>query len=441
MSFDWARYTVSGEGAKDFAEGVKKASGVNSDRARRGKGGQLHSVADFLADIGPLGNGETARMETEQESSGNNATEWEDDVVDDEEGDGESFAEACELYAGAVSSNAVGFFRVGETLCVVEGWDRVKGAGTEMRSTASYLPIRPPEWAGLPDDSFLYPYPVPVRGSPGVLRLDKTAACPCHQNRVLFKEEMAIFQQPCVVYTLVGAFDAILEVAECPECTGKRRRNIGPDLRELGLFNFNNHSIFSHELLEDFVNAFTTSETPIFSPGAPFIGYKTFVAAWFGHAELLAFEGDMTCSACGLHPDSLVCDSVMSAFPEKHRLKTLAPPTVIRPGCEVRKLVKVQPKVQFFLDRVFRSTMRGVIDGAKENAGDLVKAVNLERTVELYERLLALAPPVAKLFKSSVLDVNAALEEDSKAAKERGRICKEFLLNLAAEESVLQMIL
>ncbi|KAJ7595956.1 hypothetical protein C8J56DRAFT_1043056 [Mycena floridula] len=257
--------------------------------------------------------------------------------------------------------------------------------------------------------------------------------------------------QPCVVYTLVGAFDAVLEVAECPECNGKRRRNIGPDLHEMGLFNFNNHSIFSHELLEDFVNAFTTSETPFFTwvtmmerryvtSQRPFVGYKTFVAAWFGYAELLAFEGDMTCSACGIHPDSLVCDGVTSAFPEKHCLKTLAPPTVIRPVCEVRKSVKAQPKVQFFLDRVFRSAMRGVIDGGKENAGDLVKAANLERTVELYEQLLTLAPPVAKLFKSSVLDVNAAPEEDSKAAKERGKICKEFLLNLAAEESVLQMI-
>ncbi|KAJ7591272.1 hypothetical protein C8J56DRAFT_1047478 [Mycena floridula] len=523
----------------------------------------------------------------------------EEELLEEQEGDGETFEDACELYAGAVLANSVGFYRVGETLWVVEGWDRVKATGTdrwfhltvqeiqgvlamgcrcgrcragnaqclhkwyaethrerfpsqpwkdiknaaimvtretlgvelwknvftvgldyeasraivvhtgqdsgaglwscskrcskatrcmhivrariqlqrliagdsttteqgsddvpvdaeeevEMRSSASHLPVRPPEWAALPGDSKLYLYPAPVRNSPGLLCLDKNSSCPCHEKRVMYKEGMSVFRQPCVVYTLVGAFDATVEVAECPQCTGKRRRNIGPDLREMGLFNFNNHSMFSHELLEDFVNAFTASETPFFAwvtmmerryitSARPFVGYKTFVTAWFGYAELLAFEGDMTCAACGSHPDALVCDGVTSAFPEKHRLKSLEPPTKVRPGCELRGLVKAQPKVQFFIEKTFRVALRGAVEPAKENAGDALKAANSQRIVEVYQRLLTCAPAVAAMFKEVVVDgdIGAVEDSDLKKARERRRISNEFFLNLVAEESVMQMI-
>ncbi|KAJ7595959.1 hypothetical protein C8J56DRAFT_884102 [Mycena floridula] len=131
----WSQKPLASIRTAETAEKPSLGRVSHSKTSDGDQGDRFESVANFLGDIGAVENGETAAMgvgqETGQESSNDNVTELEDEPIDDEEGDGDSFAEASELYASAVSSNAVGFFQVGERLCVIEGWDRVKATGTD----------------------------------------------------------------------------------------------------------------------------------------------------------------------------------------------------------------------------------------------------------------------------------------------------------------------
>ncbi|KAJ7590571.1 hypothetical protein C8J56DRAFT_1133967 [Mycena floridula] len=112
--------------------------------------------------------------------------------------------------------------------------------GKHQSCAISHLPIRPPPWVALSSDLALYPYPKPVLSSPGLIRLDEYSACPYHAEKVFWDGTGEVTENPCVVYTIVGAFEATVQLVKCPICPGRRRRYIGPDPRDLGLFNFNN---------------------------------------------------------------------------------------------------------------------------------------------------------------------------------------------------------
>lgn len=100
--------------------------------------------------------------------------------------------------------------------------------------------------------------------------------------------------------------------------------------------------MYSHELLEEYVSAFTLSETP-FDPWAkhigrryvtdagslPFVEGKTFRAVWCAYARVLDLEGDMSCRQCGESPENIIWDGVMLAYAKRFVTKDLRPPTTV----------------------------------------------------------------------------------------------------------------
>ncbi|KAJ7576475.1 hypothetical protein C8J56DRAFT_1062180 [Mycena floridula] len=303
-------------------------------------------------------------------------------------------------------------------------------AGTSV----SYMPIRPPEWASLPTDNVLYSYPAPLR----------------HEERTIWDGTGVVEQRPCTVYTLVGAFETTIELVRCPKCDPRRRQYIGPDPRDQGLFNCNNRVLFSHDLLNDFTNAFTTSETPLFAwvtsiqrrystLAKPFPSYRTVSEAWFGFVGLQEFEQDMFCGACGVHPKTVICDGVSAAIGKKHVLETIEPPTSYHAGCDVRSAVKSFPKQQLILDAALQVNIRRAVKKivAKEGvSAEVVAEAQVKQAVaarDAYGELAEQYGELASLFKDRFLSGETMKEEVR-------TVYRDFLLQLAADESILQMV-
>ncbi|KAG6806741.1 hypothetical protein H0H92_010173, partial [Tricholoma furcatifolium] len=168
-------------------------------------------------------------------------------------------------------------------------------------SSVSFKSIVPPVWAELESDFPLaYPRPPPVTVPPMVIRLEDDARCMCGALR---NHDNPIVTNTCRVYAILGCFDTEIELQRCSQCTGGRHRFVGPDCREMGLFNYNNRIILSHDLLDEYTMAYTSSETPftawvgiaarrykVHNSQNPFISETVFRAAWFSYACLLALD-------------------------------------------------------------------------------------------------------------------------------------------------------
>jgi CxC4 like cysteine cluster associated with KDZ transposases len=233
----------------------------------------------------------------------------------------------------------------------------------------SHLPILPPPWALLPIDPLLYtrtsPYRKPLLQP---FSLQPSSSCPCPSGRTHWDPSRPHILRWCHVYTLDGVHRHEIELQPCRTCPPARRRFIGPDLREEGLFNFNNNIVVSHELLDEYTSAYTTSETPFsawvahlsrryLSSGHAFMGEDLFRSVWFGYAGLQAFNDDFTCQRCGSHPESLICDGITLAFGRKHLRDSLHPPTETSDTSVIRTNVKYKPKQQL-LESVLRKQLR-----------------------------------------------------------------------------------
>ncbi|KAK7047694.1 hypothetical protein VNI00_006462 [Paramarasmius palmivorus] len=208
------------------------------------------------------------------------------------------------------------------------------GGATEK--SISYLPILPPEWASLPTDKNLYPRPDPRQDVISVLRLSECSRSACGTHS--WKADRPVVERECQIYTLTERLTRVIELQECPSCPAQRQCWIGPDPRQLGLFNYNNSALFTHELLDEYTNHYTSSETPFVAfvlclgriyetRGCRFVGEDLFRSAWFAFADLQLLENDMWCPECGPYPESVIWDGVTLAFGKKHLRSSLAPPT------------------------------------------------------------------------------------------------------------------
>ncbi|KIK56095.1 hypothetical protein GYMLUDRAFT_174631, partial [Collybiopsis luxurians FD-317 M1] len=144
----------------------------------------------------------------------------------------------------------------------------------------------------------------------------------------------------CVVYTLTQAFKVDIQLQPCPRCPRESRRHIGPEPQGIGLFNFNNFVLFSHEVMNEYVSAFSSSVTPFEAwvehmnyrylatkLYSPFARGTVFRSAWFAYARLLMLEGDKTCPRCGNYPKTVIWDGVSIVFAQKHVNDGLQPLT------------------------------------------------------------------------------------------------------------------
>jgi hypothetical protein len=144
----------------------------------------------------------------------------------------------------------------------------------------------------------------------------------------------------------------------------------------LRIFNFNNRILMTHDLLDDYTSAYTTSETPFFAwvtvvarryesqqSEHRFLSEAMFRATWFAYIGLQYLSGDMECPLCGPSPDTTIWDGVTLAFNQKHLLPSLQPPTSIFKDAPIRKHVRYVYKQQLLPDKVLRRLVRGIISG------------------------------------------------------------------------------
>ncbi|KAG6827240.1 hypothetical protein H0H92_012650 [Tricholoma furcatifolium] len=238
----------------------------------------------------------------------------------------------------------------------------------------SYKPIIPPIWAELHTDLPLpYTRPKPVVAPPAMISLELDAQCACGAIR---DQQKNIIHATCRVYSLLGCYDTTIELQECSTCYKGRRRCVGPDGRELGLFNYNNRIIFTHELLDEYTMAYTSSETPFvawvslvtrryqsFHAQNPFVNATIFRAAWFGYASLLELNDDFLCSHCGPTPNELIFDGVVVSFSKNRILSSLHPPTLLHSASQIRK--SRLPKSRALIkDTELRKNIRRIVEGA-----------------------------------------------------------------------------
>lgn len=238
----------------------------------------------------------------------------------------------------------------------------------------SYLPVLAPSWAELPTDIRLYKRSSPFRGAKSTtLKLDPTSRCACLANCSFFDPSRPIIVQSCRVYGIHQLIDAEIELQSCPTTSPSKRRFIGPDLRELGLFNYNNRVLLSHELLDDYTSFYTSSETPFSawvtvmarryqsaSPSSNFIGEDLFRSIWFSYAKLQHLQDDMKCQKCGDFPETIIWDGVTLSFGRKHLQSSLEPPTEIKVSSPVRHSRYTQ-KQQLIQDAGLRRQIRQMV--------------------------------------------------------------------------------
>lgn len=253
---------------------------------------------------------------------------------------------------------------------------RVRGATARGDKAISYLPIHVPIWASLPNDLQLYPRPLPLHGPPDILFLDDSSSCLCSLPRTLYSPFLAIQERTCTIYTTTRAHQVKIQLQRCPTCAQKFHRFIGPEPRNLGLFNFNNQIVFAHDLLDEYTSAYTSSETPfaawvltvscryeVHQSCFPFVNEKMFRSAWFAYSHLQRLETDMHCPKCGPDPQDTIWDGVTLAFSQKHQLPSLRPPTMLHEKSLKRQEVRYRTGQQLIPQVQVRKAVRFVIEG------------------------------------------------------------------------------
>jgi CxC4 like cysteine cluster associated with KDZ transposases len=154
------------------------------------------------------------------------------------------------------------------------------------------------------------------------------------------------------------------------------RRFIGPECGDIGLFNFNNRVLMTHNLLDDYTSCFTSSETPFTAWVAvtarryesehsdhKFVSEPMLRAAWFSYVKLQYLDGDMECPDCGPSPENIIWDGVTLAFHRKHLLPTLCPPTTICDDSVIREKTRYVYNQQLLPEKGLRKLVREIITG------------------------------------------------------------------------------
>ncbi|KAF8871836.1 hypothetical protein BD779DRAFT_1453446 [Infundibulicybe gibba] len=241
-------------------------------------------------------------------------------------------------------------------------------------TSVSHLEIPPPHWAAIRGDRYFGP-PIPPMHTepPAIIHLTSTSSCCCSSPRYLYHPNEPTRQQPCTIYGITGSLSTTVEIQACGLCT---RRFVGPDCRELGLFNFNNRIMFTHDVLNDYTSTYTASETPFASwvtiisrryavheSSTPFVSEQMFRTVWFAYVKLQCYENDMTCPECGPHPENTIWDGVTLAFNRKHLLSSLQPPTTIHEQAVSRDKTCYITGQQLIPDSKLRKVVRRIIVG------------------------------------------------------------------------------
>ncbi|KAH6867910.1 hypothetical protein BKA70DRAFT_1379820 [Coprinopsis sp. MPI-PUGE-AT-0042] len=265
---------------------------------------------------------------------------------------------------------------------------QIENLGKTKSAAVSHQPVLPPPFASLHTDPLLYPRPIPYQHSTTrQLTLDAQSSCPCPSGRSFWEPQRPVLYRTCQIYTLFQ---------RCPTCPPSRQKYIGPDLRELGLFNYNNSTLVSHQLLDEYTSEYTFMGWQCCRRyqlvGQTFMGEDLFRTVWFAYVSLQALEDDMYCSRCGTHPETIICDGVTLAFGRKHLRSTLHPPTVVSPSSITRSNIRYYPKQQLIVDCTLRKEIRMVLNGPS------LDGEHVARSGTVYRELASICDELANLF-------------------------------------------
>ncbi|KAJ7589997.1 hypothetical protein C8J56DRAFT_1048168 [Mycena floridula] len=324
--------------------------------------------------------------------------------------------------------------------------------------------ILPPEWSSLSSDKPLYERTTFGQPIPDIIPMDQHGSCLCTEGR--WDPFTETVQRKGVVYGLYEAKEVLVEVQKCSICPSIRRRYVGPDTRDLRLLNYNNSTLFTHELLEDYCSAFTTSETPFVawvtmvsrryhSRGSPrpFVEDDLFRSAWFAYAGLLQLGGDMQCSICGPFPRHIIWDGVSIAISKKYLNDEMRPPTICHEKSVTRENVRNGRQWHALLDPSLRLAIRDVVkefdtddsEGHWDNcefAIDGLFLVNQDMSAT-FEGIFGHAASEAREKRAlEATDGENSKEKRAKRAYEakEAKVHHRLFEQIAAEESILQMI-
>ncbi|EJD37193.1 hypothetical protein AURDEDRAFT_22368, partial [Auricularia subglabra TFB-10046 SS5] len=195
----------------------------------------------------------------------------------------------------------------------------------------------PPLWSRLQTDTA--PSFATVRPIPKVLPIGEDALCRCGSAALMGS---TVQLMTCTIYGTVGAEQVQIEVRPCSTCRPEARQFAGPDLRELGLFNYNNRRVYTHELLNRFSTSMLAHETPFHAfrtvvqrgyeenlSAHSFVGDDAFRTAWYSFRRIQHLGDSFQCTTCGDNPRAIIFDGVTASFNAKHRTSTLTPPTTV----------------------------------------------------------------------------------------------------------------
>jgi len=300
---------------------------------------------------------------------------------------------------------------------------RVRQAAQGDRAI-SHLPIHVPLWASLNSDPKLYSRSPAFQTVPQLISLDGNSSCLCQTKYI---STITTVERLCTIFGLAEPQSARIELQACPVCRPARHGFIGPDGRELGIFNFNNRILFTHELLDDYTSMYTSSETPFTawvstvsrryagrSPPHSFVSEQIFRAAWFSYVKLQWFENDMRCPECGPTPNDTIWDGVTLAFSRKHLLPSLLPPTVSHDDSASRQS-QYQSNQQILPQSKIRKVIRKVVTG---------------RSLVLSDNELSM----------SRVATTSAREEQGAAVEEEGRDEEGTMLSFKAVADLLERV-
>ncbi|KAJ3506795.1 hypothetical protein NLJ89_g6667 [Agrocybe chaxingu] len=338
--------------------------------------------------------------------------------------------------------------------------------GGRLCDPVSYKRLPPPVWARIPADPVAPPIPI-LETPPDLITLEIDSQCSC-PARTRFKAGEPTEVKQCTLYTLTGASRTSIQLQRCGECA---RGFVGPDGSDIGVFNFNNVTLLTLDLLEDYTCAFTTSETPFVSwvavvgrryetrrSAIPFLKEKTFRAAWFAYIQLISLDNDMECTRCGPCPDVTIWDGVTLAFNRKHLLQTLSPPTKVHADSEIKPLVKLGDNLQFIPSSKLRKDLQDFLshkidlpprhspsDSTTTNGGisepDSSSTVPSSATISRLASLPGITASLSEIdpHLGALFDKHFGTEATLNQYKAPQEYCDLFL-HISAHEYALQMI-
>ena len=221
--------------------------------------------------------------------------------------------------------------------------------------SVSYKPVPPPTFCRIGDEARFFTRP--TWPPPAVLSLSNDARCRCGAPAII---DSPIILMDCYVYGSMQAFLVKIEVKPCSGCDSRLRQYAGPDLSDLGMFNYTNQSIFTHEILDLYTSHYTSHPSAfhafcetidnhykLWGSEVPFVSNSVFRNIWFSWRAKQGSASNMLsstrCPKCGPEPDIIILDAKTVGFKTGHVLDSLTPPTEVMPSAPRRGKVTPPP--------------------------------------------------------------------------------------------------